>query len=193
MEILEAFVLTNSHRAAGELTDCCHHTVEHYVTMRDQGLLPDGDKPVERPRLTDGFMPKIEDSVERSGGRIRGDVVVDRLVGLGVTGSALDQLTLQAVPLGNSDGHQPAEPLTAHGQMLMAIDTPACHRLVSCVRKVVRSLVNGHRCGHVACIGRLTPWPQWTSCFPLGSRHLVRDSPGDGVQRRRNLSDSKVR
>ena len=41
MEILEAFALTNSYRAAGELAGCSHHTVEHYVTIRDRGLLPD--------------------------------------------------------------------------------------------------------------------------------------------------------
>ena len=44
MEILEAFALTNSYRAAGELAGCSHHTVEHYVTMRDHGLLPDGSR-----------------------------------------------------------------------------------------------------------------------------------------------------
>ena len=87
MEILEAFALTNSYRAAGELAGCSHHTVEHWVTMRDQGLLPDGQTPVERPKLIDGFMPKIEEWVERSGGKVRGDVVFDRLVGLGYLGS----------------------------------------------------------------------------------------------------------
>lgn len=29
MKILEAFALTNSSRAAGELAGCCHHTVAH--------------------------------------------------------------------------------------------------------------------------------------------------------------------
>lgn len=87
MEILEAFALTNSYRAAGELAGCSHHTVEHWVTMRDRGLLPDGVKPPERPKLIDGFMPKIEEWVERSNGRVRGDVVFDKLVGLGFEGS----------------------------------------------------------------------------------------------------------
>ncbi|MCY7298429.1 MAG: IS21 family transposase [Ilumatobacteraceae bacterium] len=88
MEILEAFALTNSYRAAGELAGCSHHTVEHWVTMRDLGLLPDGATPLERVKLIDGFMPKIEEWVERSNGKVRGDVVFDRLVGLGFTGSA---------------------------------------------------------------------------------------------------------
>ena len=39
MEILEAFDLTEQFRAAGELAGCSHHTVEHYVTMRDAGLV----------------------------------------------------------------------------------------------------------------------------------------------------------
>jgi hypothetical protein len=47
MEILESFALTNSYRAAGELAGCSHHTVEHYVAMRDRGVLPDGQAPVE--------------------------------------------------------------------------------------------------------------------------------------------------
>jgi hypothetical protein len=34
MEILEAFDLTGSFRAAGELAGCSHHTVEHYVELR---------------------------------------------------------------------------------------------------------------------------------------------------------------
>jgi transposase len=95
MEILEAFALTNSYRAAGELAGCSHHTVEHYVTLRNRGLLADGETPAERPKLIDGFMPKIEEWVERSGGKVRGDVVFDRLVGLGFVGS--DRTTRRAL------------------------------------------------------------------------------------------------
>ena len=58
MEILEAFDLTGSFRAAAELAGCSHHTVEHYVTMRNQGRLPDGNDPVERDKLIDPFLPK---------------------------------------------------------------------------------------------------------------------------------------
>lgn len=95
MEILEAFALTNSYRAAGELAGCSHHTVEHWVTMRDRGLLPDGVTPLERVKLIDGFMPKIEEWVERSNGKVRGDVVFDKLVGLGFEGS--DRTTRRAL------------------------------------------------------------------------------------------------
>jgi transposase len=87
MEILEAFALTNSYRAAGELAGCSHHTVEHWVTMRDMGLLPDGVTLPERPKLIDGFMPKIEEWVDRSNGKVRGDVVFKKLIPLGFEGS----------------------------------------------------------------------------------------------------------
>lgn len=95
MEILEAFALTNSYRAAGELAGCSHHTVEHWVTIRDLGLLPDGIAPLVRVKLIDGFLPKIEEWVERSNGKVRGDVVFDKLVGLGFTGS--DRTTRRAL------------------------------------------------------------------------------------------------
>ena len=55
--------------------------------MRGNGLLPDGVTLPERVKLIDGFMPKIEEWVERSKGKVRGDVVFDKVVGLGFTGS----------------------------------------------------------------------------------------------------------
>ena len=38
MEILEAFDLTKSYRAAGELAGCDHHTVAEWVARRDAGI-----------------------------------------------------------------------------------------------------------------------------------------------------------
>jgi hypothetical protein len=87
MEILEAFDLTGSFRAAGELAGCSHHTVEHYVALRDAGQLPNGLEPVEREKLIDPFLEKLEEWVERSRGKIRGDVVFDKLQALGYAGS----------------------------------------------------------------------------------------------------------
>ena len=84
MEILAAFDLTKSFRAAGELAECSHHTVADYVTRRDQGRLGSVG-PVRRPRVTDPYMEKIEEWVEHSGGKIRGDVVTEKLVALGYT------------------------------------------------------------------------------------------------------------
>jgi hypothetical protein len=87
MEILEAFDLTKSFRAAGALAGCSHHTVAHYVALRDQGLLTCGLERVERAKLIDPHLPKIEEWVERSHGKIRADVVFEQLELLGFTGS----------------------------------------------------------------------------------------------------------
>ena len=86
MEILEAFDLTGSFRDAGELAGCSHHTVAGYVAKRDAGELPD-DGPQRRDRTVDPFLPKIEEWVERSDGKIRADVVFDKLGPLGFVGS----------------------------------------------------------------------------------------------------------
>ena len=87
MEILEAFDLTDSFRAAGLLAGCSHHTVEHYVALRDNGGLAVSLTPPTRPRLIDPHLEKIEEWVERSHGKIRGDVVFTKLGALGYTGS----------------------------------------------------------------------------------------------------------
>jgi transposase len=86
MEILEAFDLTGSYRDAAELAGCSHHTVAAYVAKRDVGELP-GEGPVRRVRLLDPFLPKIEEWVERSRGKVRADVCYDKLVALGFDGS----------------------------------------------------------------------------------------------------------
>jgi len=93
MEILEAFDLTGSYRDAGELAGVSHHTVARYVTARDAGRLT--DKPAACPQLMDEFMPKVEEWVERSGGKIRADVVHDKLLAVGFTGS--ERTTRRAV------------------------------------------------------------------------------------------------
>jgi transposase len=87
MEILEAFALTNSYRSAGELAGCSHHTVEHYVALRDAGRLPARTQRVERPKLIDAHLAKVEEWVERSNGKIRADVVFDKLAAMGFAGS----------------------------------------------------------------------------------------------------------
>lgn len=85
MEILAAYDLTGSFRAAGELAGCSHHTVARVVAERDAG----GSCPrVRRPRLIDEFLPKIEEWVYDSKGKIRADKAHDDLVLMGFTGSA---------------------------------------------------------------------------------------------------------
>ena len=93
MEILEAFDLTGSLRDAGELANCSHHTVARYVSLRDAGGLI--DQPAARPQLIDPYLPKVEEWVEKSKGKIRADVAHRKLTGLGFTGS--ERTTRRAV------------------------------------------------------------------------------------------------
>src|SRR5579859_7560111 len=73
LEILEAFDLTLSYRAAGALCGVDHHTVKRYVTARAAGLDPTRVV-TERPRLADPFADKVLEWIDRSSGRIRADV-----------------------------------------------------------------------------------------------------------------------
>ena len=86
-EILEAFDLTGSFRAAGELAGCSPNTVASWVAKRDRGELGSLGGPVRRDRKIDEFLPKIEEWVDRSQGRIRADVCHEKLVAQGYGGS----------------------------------------------------------------------------------------------------------
>jgi hypothetical protein len=94
MEILQAFDLTGSFRAAAELAECSHHTVAHYVRAREEGRLVPG-APAPRAGVVDGFMPKLEEWVDRSHGKIRADVAHKKLVAMGFAGS--ERTTRRAV------------------------------------------------------------------------------------------------
>jgi len=85
MEILEAYDLTKSYRDAAALVGCDHHTVRRYVAARAAGLDPAST--VGRPQLADAFVDKIVEWIERSGGRVRADVVHRKLVLMGYRGS----------------------------------------------------------------------------------------------------------
>ena len=85
MEILAAYDLTGSLRATAELTGCSHHTVARHVAARDAGR-PIAE-PAFRGRVTDPFMPKIEEWVEKSQGKIRADKAHEKLRALGYDGS----------------------------------------------------------------------------------------------------------
>ena len=93
MNMLEAFDLTGSLRDAGELSGVSHHTVARYVAARDAGAL--SDRAVARAQLIDEYLPKIEEWVERSNGKVRADVAHDKLVALGYGGS--ERTTRRAV------------------------------------------------------------------------------------------------
>jgi len=77
MEILEAFDLTRCPHSAADLAGCDPKTVTRYVTSRDEGADP--NTRVRRPMLVDRYRDKIEELVERSGGRVRADIVHERL------------------------------------------------------------------------------------------------------------------
>jgi transposase len=93
MEILNAYDLTGSLRDAGELAGCSHHTVKHYVERRAAG--GEVDRAAARPQLIDDYLPKVEEWVERSLGKVRADVAHEKLVALGYTGS--ERTTRRAV------------------------------------------------------------------------------------------------
>lgn len=94
MEILEGFDLTGSYRDAAELAGCSPNTVARYVAARAAGMLVGG--PVApRPSVIDEFLPKLEELVERSKGKIRADVAYDKIVAMGFSGS--ERTTRRAV------------------------------------------------------------------------------------------------
>ena len=93
MEILEAFDLTKSYRDAAELAGCSPNTVAHYVEARTQGRLT--SSPARRGQIIDDFLDKVEEWVDASKGKVRADVVHDKLVALGYTGS--ERTTRRAV------------------------------------------------------------------------------------------------
>ena len=94
MNILEAYDLTGSFRDAGELAGCSHHTVARYVRAREEGRLVPG-APSPRPGVIDGFLPKLEELVERSKGRVRADVAHEKITAMGYAGS--ERTTRRAV------------------------------------------------------------------------------------------------
>ena len=93
MEILEAFDATGSAHSAAVLAGVDAKTVRRYVAARDAGVPVTG--PGRRPRMIDGYLPKVEEWVERSSGKVRADVVHERLVALGFTGT--ERTTRRAV------------------------------------------------------------------------------------------------
>jgi hypothetical protein len=108
MEILNAYDLTGSYRAAAELCGCSHHTVKKAVQERDAGL-PSASR---RARMIDDWRGVLEGWVVDSKGKIRGDKVHQRLLTLGYTGT--DRTTRRALAevksqwrLGNTRVHRP--------------------------------------------------------------------------------------
>jgi hypothetical protein len=93
MQILEAFDLTRSFRDAGELVGCDHKTVAVWVARRDAGAM--SAKMARRAQLIDPFLPKLEEWMEASRGKVRADVAHEKLVAMGFAGS--ERTTRRAV------------------------------------------------------------------------------------------------
>ena len=105
MEILEAFDATGCAHSAAPLAGVDPKTVRRYVAARDKGRPLDA--PVQRPKLIDPYLPKIEELVETSEGAVRADVVHERLVAMGFTGD--ERTTRRAVAVvkqGWRNGHR---------------------------------------------------------------------------------------
>ena len=93
MEILEAFDVTGCAHSAAQLAGVDPKTVRRYVAARDSGVDPFA--PVERDSVVDPFWDKIAEWVDQSHGKIRADVVHQRLVVMGYQGS--ERTTRRAV------------------------------------------------------------------------------------------------
>jgi transposase len=93
MEILEAFDLTRSAESAALLAGCDPKTVRHYVARREAGLDP--TEHVRRARLIDEYLDKVVELVGRSKGKVRADVVHERIVAVGFGGD--ERTTRRAV------------------------------------------------------------------------------------------------
>ncbi|MEN8654809.1 IS21 family transposase [Streptomyces sp. 21So2-11] len=93
MEILEALDATGCAYSAAQLAGVDPKTVRRYARMRDTGQQVDA--PVRRQKLIDPFLPKVEEWVERSQGKVRADKMHERLVLLGFAGD--ERTTRRAV------------------------------------------------------------------------------------------------
>jgi transposase len=99
MEILEAFDLTGSFRDAAELAGCSHHTVAAHVAAREAGGC--SGRAAARRQLIDEYLPKIEEWIEHSNGKLRADKAHEKLLGLGYAGS--ERTTRRAVAVVRRD------------------------------------------------------------------------------------------
>lgn len=84
MDIVEAYDLTGSYRAAAELAGCDHQTVARYVQPCEQGERPVGR--TRRARPIGPYLEKIEELVAVARGRIRAGIVHRRITAMGFAG-----------------------------------------------------------------------------------------------------------
>jgi hypothetical protein len=102
MEVLEAFDLTKSYRAAGQLVGVDHKTVARAVAARALGSEMT-EEPALRSKVAEAFADKITEWIERSSGRVRADVVHAKLVAMGYAGSERTTRRVVAAMKGDYD------------------------------------------------------------------------------------------
>ncbi len=184
MEVLEAFDLTKSYRAAGQLTGVDHHTVARAVAARALGHGDRGGSP-RRPTVAEAFCDKITEWIERSGGRVRADVVHDKLGGHGLHRLGAHH---QAGGRGPEGDHRRREP-----PHLQALDHRAGH--VAAIRLRRRAGDRGREGGAVLCLAGLEPvpgdHPARRPLAALGDRRARPDLPPD--RRRAHLRADRQR
>ena len=128
MEILEAFDVTGCAHSAAALAGVDPKTVRHYVELREAGL-PVG-VPVRRAKLIDPFVPKIEEAVEASDGKVRADLLHERLVAMGFTGDErTTRRDVASAKAAYADGHRRGyRPWITEPGLWLRTEAPDCAR-----------------------------------------------------------------
>lgn len=84
MEIIEIFDLTKSISATSQLCGVDRKTVRKLITARSSGTLSTYP---ERVKVSDPFEEKIMEWIEKSSGKVRADVIHEKLTSMGYAGS----------------------------------------------------------------------------------------------------------
>jgi len=96
VEVLDAYDLTRSYRSAAQLTGVDHHTVARLVAARALGTELT-DEPLVRSKVAEAFAEKITEWIARSNGKVRADVVHDKLVAI-VADRGNSSLSITEIP-----------------------------------------------------------------------------------------------
>ncbi|RAX45721.1 IS21 family transposase [Arthrobacter sp. AQ5-05] len=123
MEILATYDLTKSYRATAEICGVSHNTVRAFIKDRDEGREPGQTR--RTSTKAEPFIEQIEAWVKTSQGKIRGDIVHERLVPLGYTGSVRTTRTAVAkakAAYQEAEGTRPHRPWTPEPGLWLQYD-----------------------------------------------------------------------
>ena len=84
MEVIEIFDLTKSISATAQLCGVDRKTVRKLIAVRSSGI---SSSYRERVKVSDPFEDKIMEWIEKSSGKVRADVIHEKLTAMGYTGS----------------------------------------------------------------------------------------------------------